>query len=468
MTAIRVSIFRRTGGKFFQAKWTDPASGRTKQKSTKTNIRREAERFAARLEKELNDGTYFKQIKTKWSTFRERYETEVVPGLAERTAEKISTAFNHVERILNPNMVTQVDANGISKIVKELRKQKLADISIKTYLAHLRSALNWATTMGLIQQTPIFPKFKRARAVKIMKGRPITADEFQSILEAVPEVIKVNTNFNGGEKKKETVVSSWKFYLLGLWFSGLRLTESLNLSWDSDEGLMIDLHTHRFPMLRIRAEAEKGNKDRLMPIVPEFAEFLLNVPEEHRTGFVFNPLHERTLYQRLTPLAVSKKIVDIGEAAKIVVSEKGNRDRETGELKPRYASAHDLRRAFGARWSTRVMPLHLMELMRHESMETTLKFYVGRDAEKAAEAVWNTVAKVGDVSGDTDQKPPANEQPEKLQAIAKKVVKNTPGWIRTTDLRIRSPDFRREPDMSQISNCVFTLQNKGFNNLLHA
>lgn len=84
MAAIKVSIYRRTSGKFFQAKWIDPASSRTKQKSTKSNIKRDAERFAARLEKELNDGTYFEQTKTKWSDFRERYETEVMPGLAKK------------------------------------------------------------------------------------------------------------------------------------------------------------------------------------------------------------------------------------------------------------------------------------------------------------------------------------------------------------------------------------------------
>ena len=139
MAAIKVSIYRRTGGKHFKAKWIDPASGRIKQKSTKTNIRREAERFAARLEKELNNGTYVEQTKTKWSTFRERYETEVVPGLAEKTADKISITFNHVETYLNPNLLTQVDANGISKIVKKLRERGLADITIKSYLAHLRS-----------------------------------------------------------------------------------------------------------------------------------------------------------------------------------------------------------------------------------------------------------------------------------------------------------------------------------------
>ncbi|WP_417393678.1 hypothetical protein [Gimesia sp.] len=84
-----MSIYRRTGDKHFQAKWNDPASGCTKQKSTKTNIRLEAERFAVLLEKELNSGTYVEQTKTKRSTFRERYETEVVPGLAEKTAEAI-------------------------------------------------------------------------------------------------------------------------------------------------------------------------------------------------------------------------------------------------------------------------------------------------------------------------------------------------------------------------------------------
>ncbi len=423
MAAIRVSIFRRTGGKFFQAKWIDPASGRIKQKSTKTNIRREAERFAARLEKELNCGTYVDQAKAKWSTFRERYETEVVPGLAEKTADKISITFNHVETYLNPNLLTQVDANGISKIVKKLRERGLADITIKSYLAHLRSSLNWAASMELIPRTPIFPKFKRARAVKVMKGRPITPAEFKRLLDAIPEVIKINDQHKAGSEKKAVVVESWKFYLRGLWFSGLRLTESLILSWDSEEGLLVDLHSHKYPMLRIRAEAEKGNKDRLMPIVPEFTEFLLSVPESERTGFVFNPLHERSFYKRLTPLAVSKKIVDIGEKANIIVSEKGNRDRETGELKPRFASAHDLRRAFGERWSLKVMPQVLMQLMRHESMETTLKFYVGRNAEKAAEAIWQTVAQLGDVSGDTAENCKKSEKPEKTQVIRAKESK---------------------------------------------
>ena len=53
------------------------------------------------------------------------------------------------------------------------------------------------------------------------------------------------------------------------------------------------------------------------------------------------------------------------------------------------ASAHDLRRAFGERWASRLMPAQLMELMRHETIETTLSYYVGRNAERTAAILWH-------------------------------------------------------------------------------
>lgn len=55
-------------------------------------------------------------------------------------------------------------------------------------------------------------------------------------------------------------------------------------------------------------------------------------------------------------------------------------------IKRKYASAHDLCRAFGQQWSARVMPAVLQQLMRHVSIETTMKYYVGRDADAVADA----------------------------------------------------------------------------------
>ncbi|MCH9654136.1 MAG: site-specific integrase [Planctomycetes bacterium] len=379
MAVVKVIVIKRSNSNNYYARWTDPVSMREKRKSTKTNIKRDAERFADRLEKELNEGAYFEIPKTTWKDFRQRFETEVVPGFTDRTAQKVTTAFNHVENIIKPNLLTQVDANSISKLVKKLREQGLVEVSIKGYLAYVKSSLVWAKSIGMIHRVPEFPKFKRIREQKLMRGRPLCLEEFERMLAVVPDIC--------GEKQAE----SWRFHLRGLWCSGLRISESLDLYWDREDKLSIDL-TGKRPMLRIRMESEKGKKDRLLPIVPEFAALLEEVPEDERTGPVFNPLARIKRTERMLPSTVSKQIADIGEKANVVVGDKGNIDKETGKRKPRFASAHDLRRSFGERWSLKVMPDVLMLLMRHSDIDTTMKYYVGRNAQKAAEVIWGAEA----------------------------------------------------------------------------
>ena len=98
----------------------------------------------------------------------------------------------------------------------------------------------------------------------------------------------------------------------------------------------------------------------------------------------------------------------IGKAAGVKVAI----DPKTGKVE--YASAHDLRRSFGERWSTRVMPQVLMAIMRHESIETTMRYYVGRNATTTADAVWQTyrTSQEGTVLGTVAQ----NNQPEDVAA----------------------------------------------------
>ncbi len=69
--------------------------------------------------------------------------------------------------------------------------------------------------------------------------------------------------------------------------------------------------------------------------------------------------------------------------------------------KVKYASAQDFRRSFGERWASRVMPQVLKELMRHESIETTLKYYVGRNAQATAAVLWEAHAAAGNTFGNT-------------------------------------------------------------------
>ena len=161
-------------------------------------------------------------------------------------------------------------------------------------------------------------------------------------------------------------------------------------------------------MFRIRAEAEKGHKDRLLPMAPEFAEFLQATPENEHDGFTFNPLSVRPGNGRLLLDAVSRIISDIGKAANVKVAES-----KRGKVK--YAIAHDLRRAFGFRWSQRVMPAVLQQMMRHESIQTTMEFYVGRNSEAAAEAIWSALA---NIPANTSPKPAEPHQEEKPQTLS--------------------------------------------------
>ena len=125
---------------------------------------------------------------------------------------------------------------------------------------------------------------------------------------------------------------------------------------------------------------QKAHRDTVLPITPEFATLLHRVPERERRGKVFK-LRDTDG----TPLCggrwvVGKMVSAIGEKAGVVVDERN----KGGKVVRKFASAHDLRRAFGQRWASRVMPTVLRELMRHADISTTMKFYVGQDAEATA------------------------------------------------------------------------------------
>jgi integrase len=127
---------------------------------------------------------------------------------------------------------------------------------------------------------------------------------------------------------------------------------------------------------------EKGHSDRLLPIAPEFAVFLARTPEAERTGAVFKLPRRRGDGDTLSEVSAGRTLAKIGEKAGVKVRV----DPTSKTVK--YASAHDLRRSFGARWASRVMPPDLQAMMRHESIETTLRYYVGQDAERTAEVCW--------------------------------------------------------------------------------
>jgi hypothetical protein len=120
--------------------------------------------------------------------------------------------------------------------------------------------------------------------------------------------------------------------------------------------------------LRIKGEAQKSGNDQLLPLTPDFSEFLLQTPEARRHGRVFR-LNTGTTGRPIAAHVVGMMVTAIGARAGVIVNAV---DRKT-------ASAHDLRRAFATRWARRVAPAVI---------QTTMGYYVDLDTEEMADELW--------------------------------------------------------------------------------
>jgi integrase len=374
---IKVHVIRYAGRPSLYMRYVDPTTGKQVARSTKASNLREAEKAAAKWEAELQEGRYAKPSRLTWQDFRDYYSTNAIGGLAAKTVDGYETTLNAFERICRPGKLVDVTTQRVTAFVTQLRAEKLSEATVARHLRQLKAAMRWENREGLLPTLPQFTMPKRAKGAKVMRGRPITLEEFERMLSATPKVVE------------NAAAETWKFYLTGLWASGLRLAESLTLQWDdAPDSIVVDL-TGRRPMLRIPAEAEKGHTDRLLPITPEFATLLQGVAERDRRGRVFKLLANDGTLLQAPQWSVGKIVSAIGESAGVVVDER----ERGGKTVRKFASAHDLRRAFGQRWASRVMPTVLRELMRHASITTTLAYYVGMNAEATADALWEAEGK---------------------------------------------------------------------------
>lgn len=366
------------GRKYLYLRYTDPVTGQKVEKSSGTASKREAIKRAGEWQRDLQNGVFTSRNSLGWEEFKQAYADFAMDRLAEGTVAKIFCMYTAVDETMKPDSVRRMQPQWITRFQSELLKLGRQPSTVESHCRHLKAALNWAKSQGMIQIVPAFPRLKKSRAAKMMKGRPITLEEFERMLAVVEQL---------SERQRVSV----KFLLRGLWLSGLRLGEALCLTWDQwADGIRVDASGEHVKLM-IPCESEKGGKDRVYPVTPDFAELLLSVPEEDRSGFVFNPVAGRGLCRSLR--TISKVISRLGEAAGVKVDEKDG--------KAKFASAHDLRRAFGSRWARRVPSVVLKDLMRHESVLTSEKYYVDLDADSTAKMLASLMPKQVDTFVDT-------------------------------------------------------------------
>jgi len=369
-----ISVYRRKGSRVFYCQVRDPE---TKQiigtRSTRETREREALKAAQRIADEILSAERDDDLEIlSFDEFVDRYDREVLSGQRKSTRENMISTTRKVRSVLSPRLLRHfARGSEISRLAASLREEGLSLYSVKRHLSNVRTLLRWAHRLELIERVPFVP-VPSPRDLERTKGRAITAEEFDRMIDVTPKVV--------GEARSR----DWIRILRGLYLSGLRLREALSLSWDEgDFRLELDSELPRF---RVRKSGEKSKRGGRYPITPDFFTFLLQeFPESEREGLVFHASTESKPELSYIPNNASRVIQSIGKRAGV----KAGKGRG-GEI--HFASAHDLRRSFGVRWARKVDEDELRRLMRHSSIETTREFYIGSEDDLLAVDVWSTAS----------------------------------------------------------------------------
>ena len=226
MQNLRVKITKYADRKYWIAYVV--ADGRRGQtRSTKTTTKREAERFAAVWEAELREGRYKPASSITWEEFKQRYCEDGAATLADGTLNLTNVAFGHIDRLARPARLRDLTEDSLSRWIRNMLDERRPVTTVATYCRQIRATLNRAVDIKLIGQAPKMRIPKVPAGDKQMKGRPIVLEEHERMLVAVEKV--VDTPY----------VPLWLRYLAGLRRNGLRLGESVSLSWEPSADVTI-------------------------------------------------------------------------------------------------------------------------------------------------------------------------------------------------------------------------------------
>jgi integrase len=334
--------------------WIDP-EGKRRCKSCGPGEQglRNAEKLRRKTEAQLITGTYQGENKLTWADFRKEWEEKITPGLGTFNRQLTREAFNHWERLINPERTYCISRRYIDHYVAKRRtergKQKGSLVSVATInkeLRHLRAALRIAKEWGYMPEVPRFRLLREPGKLPTY----VTGEHFAAIYKTC-EAARMPEDL-----RNVRAADWWRALLVMAYMTGWRISELLALR---REDLDLEAGT-----ALTRAEDNKLKRDSLLILHQVVLDHLRPLAGGFdRVVFPWNH-NKRTLWE---------EFARIQRAAGIKLPCRRREEHEHGEHCHLYGF-HDLRRAFATMNADKLTPDALQALMRHKSYQTTQKY----------------------------------------------------------------------------------------------
>ena len=227
-------------------------------------------------------------IGTSWEACYDSYRNRLRGRSIEDTisrlsiAERIFTAWHQTRGLAGGVTVQECFTDeGIEHLQDQLlacaegRYESRAPFTVNSIVKTVMTFARYCCRKKWIERLPHVDSIEHDET---MKGRPITGEEFERMLAAVPKVV--------GDGPAE----SWRLTLRVLWESTFRVGDVMDFSWDDIE------HIHpiwpkrhgQHPTIAIPS-SQKNGENQEIAMLPGLAVLLANVPKSERVGWVVNP-----------------------------------------------------------------------------------------------------------------------------------------------------------------------------------
>lgn len=295
-----------------------PIQAKRVRKNCGTRDRREADRIMRECRKRLRNGEYVnsggaitdQQASTRnqiravlqnstdasamsWQDCYERYRkhyqarsrdksiTDVISRLA--ISERIMENDRHERGLSEGGPIGDyINLDALEHLQERLlegdegKYEMRSPTTVNTTIGAVMAFARYCFRHGWVQSIPPLTKLS---VDEVMKGRPISEEEFADMIKATPSVV--------GER----ATPSWELILHVLWESGFRIGDCLDFSWDDER------HIHpvwpqrqgKHPTL-IVPSSQKNRKSQEIPMLPGLQSLLDSVPAERRFGWIIHPV----------------------------------------------------------------------------------------------------------------------------------------------------------------------------------